>query len=169
MKKLLMSALLLAAGAAQAATFTDYATVVKSEPLYGPTNPSGCVPSAATPAPVDAAGGLGGLVTAENGGTLLGGIVGGVLGNQVGGGRGQTAATIVGAIGGAMAGRQIARSVPGAAPAGQAGTVCPPAQQGLTGYAVTYDYHGQRETVTLPYNPGAKLKLTVTAQPAYDN
>ncbi len=168
MKKLLMSALLLAAGAAQAATFTDYATVVKSEPLYGPANQNGCVPSAATQAPGGDAGGLGGLVTAENGGTLLGGIVGGVLGNQVGGGRGQTAATIVGAIGGAMAGRQIARSVPGAAPAGQAGTVCPPAQQVLTGYLVTYEYRGQRETVTLPYQPGKQLKMTVSAQPAID-
>ncbi|MTD33145.1 glycine zipper 2TM domain-containing protein [Paludibacterium sp. dN 18-1] len=46
---------------------------------------------------------LGGLITAENGGALLGGLVGGVLGHQVGGGKGKTAATIVGTLGGALA------------------------------------------------------------------
>jgi uncharacterized protein YcfJ len=35
----------------------------------------------------------------------------------------------------------------------------------LSGYSVTYDYHGRTETTTLPYNPGERLEMQVTAQP----
>lgn len=167
MKRMLISALLLAAGTAQAVTFTDYATVLKSEPRYQTVKDDNCEQvneQAAAPATT---GGLEGMVTAENGGALLGGLVGGVLGHQVGGGKGKTAATIVGAIGGAMAGQQIARNTQGTRPTTAARTVCRPTQsEELAGYDVTYEYHGQRSTVTLPSDPGRRLKLTVSAQPA---
>ncbi|MBI3146808.1 MAG: glycine zipper 2TM domain-containing protein [Pseudogulbenkiania sp.] len=168
MKRMLISALLLAAGTAQAMTFTDYATVLKSEPLYQTVNDDNCEPVNEPAAAPAATGGLEGMVTAENGGALLGGLVGGVLGHQVGGGRGKTAATIVGAIGGAMAGQQIARNTQGTRqPATQHVSACRPSQrEELTGYEVTYEYHGQRSTVTLPNDPGRRLKLTVTAQPS---
>jgi len=160
MKRILLIALLLAAAGAEAATFTDYATVLRSDPQYG-TVTDNCA------APVqnggDIASAVGGLVTPENGGALLGGIVGGVLGNQVGGGRGRTAATIVGALGGAMAGRTIAQNRTGGQPQ-QVAQPCT-SHQAVTGYAVTYEYRGQRETMTMPYDPGKKLELTVTAQP----
>ncbi|SME94503.1 glycine zipper 2TM domain-containing protein [Pseudogulbenkiania subflava] len=167
MKRMLIATLLVAAGSAQAMTFTDYATVLKSEPRYQTVKDDNCEQvnePVAAPAP---SGGLEGMVTAENGGALLGGLVGGVLGHQVGGGKGKTAATIVGAIGGAMAGQQIARNTQGARPTTAARTVCHPSQrEELAGYEVTYEYHGQRNTVTLPSDPGRRLKMTVNAQPA---
>ncbi|WP_024300957.1 glycine zipper 2TM domain-containing protein [Pseudogulbenkiania sp. MAI-1] len=167
MKRMLIIALLVAAGSAQAMTFTDYATVLKSEPRYENVKDDNCEQvneQAAAPATT---GGLGDVMTAENGGALLGGIVGGVLGHQVGGGKGKTAATIVGAIGGAMAGQQIARNTQGTRPTATTRTVCRPTQrEELVGYDVTYEYRGKRSTVTLPNDPGRRLKLTVDVQPA---
>ncbi|MCW3480840.1 glycine zipper 2TM domain-containing protein [Neisseriaceae bacterium JH1-16] len=161
MKRILPLALLLAAAGAEAATFTDHATVLRSDPQYGTVTDNCPAPALNTD---DVANAVGGLVTAENGGALLGGIVGGVLGHQVGGGRGKTAATIVGALGGAMAGRTIAQNRNGTAQPQPVTQACA-SRQVVTGYAVTYEYRGQRETVTMPYDPGKKLELTVTAQP----
>jgi len=164
MKRILLIALLLAAAGAEAATFTDYATVLRSDPQYGTVTDNCAAPVQNTG---DVGNAVGGLMTAENGGSLLGGIVGGVLGHQVGGGRGKTVATIAGALGGALAGRTIAQGYganagqPQPQPAPQA---CA-SRQVVTGYAVTYEYRGQRETMTMPYDPGKKLELTVTAQP----
>lgn len=167
MKRMLITALLVAAGSAQAMTFTDYATVLKSEPRYQTVKDDNCEQVSEPTAAPATTGGLEGMVTAENGGALLGGLVGGVLGHQVGGGKGKTAATIVGAIGGAMAGQQIARNTQGTRSTTATRTVCRPSQrEELVGYDVTYEYRGQRSTVTLPNDPGRRLKLTVDAQPA---
>lgn len=170
MKRLLLPLLLLATSAAQAATFTDSATVIRHEPIYGAVNDGSCAPATTASAGTPAANSvLGGLITAENGGALLGGLVGGVLGHQVGGGKGKTAATIVGTLGGALAGREIARNsgvgTTGTSPVAQPVCNAASGQQGVTGYRVTYDYHGQRDTVILPYDPGKKLQLQVTVQP----
>ncbi|TCP11348.1 uncharacterized protein YcfJ [Crenobacter luteus] len=154
---LVLSLLALASGAVHALSYTDYATVIRSEPVYEQIQ----TPCAATGA--QAAGGLGGLVTAENGGAVIGGLLGGLAGNQVGGGSGKKVATVVGAIGGAMVGRQIGQQMGGAAPA--APSCQPTLQRQLVGYAVTYDWRGQRETVTLPADPGKRLELRVSAEP----
>ncbi|AXK38843.1 glycine zipper 2TM domain-containing protein [Crenobacter cavernae] len=159
-KNIVFPLLMLAAGAANAASYTDYATVVKSEPVYEQIQ-SGCNATAQNPT---STGGLQDVMTAENGGAVLGGLIGGLAGHQVGGGRGKTVATVVGAIGGAMAGRQIAQTV-GAKPTPVAQECRPVIQKQLAGYSVTYDYRGHRDTVTLPANPGKRLEMRVSAEP----
>lgn len=156
MKKMIFSLMLLATGAAQASSFVDYAKVVRSEPMYDRVTTQSCrnIPVTETTQPDEGAG---------TAGTVIGGLAGGLLGHQVGGGSGKTAATIVGAIGGAMVGRNI-----GERPSVTNTTrrECNQAYHDeITGYNVTYEYRGRRETITMPNDPGKRLQMRVTVEP----
>jgi uncharacterized protein YcfJ len=157
MKKLLPLLLAtFAASAAHAATFTDYAQVVSASPIYDQVVTHNCtdVPVTETYQPTQAGNVIG---------AVAGGLLGGLAGHAMGGGSGKTVLTIGGAVGGALAGQALADT-----PTTQVrdhrecqDVVHPQ----LSGYSVTYDYHGRTETTTLPYNPGERLEMQVTAQP----
>lgn len=157
MKKITCSLLLLAAGAANAYTFTDQARVVKSEPIYDRVSTQSC-----KNVPVEAEH----YTEAGNGtaGALIGGLAGGLLGHQVGNGRGKTAATIAGAIGGAMVGRHLGDQGIASGPSSR--RECQDVTRDVvTGYTVTYEYRGKRDTVTTTQAPGKFLEMRVSAEP----
>ena len=103
------------------------------------------------------------------GGAVLGGVVGGLLGNQVGGGHGREAATAAGAVVGALTGDRLANNQP------QQYQVVPrevtncrtvnDVQARLTGYRVTYDWHGQEYTTLMRDNPGRDMRVRVSVEP----
>lgn len=106
------------------------------------------------------------------GGSILGGVAGGILGNQVGGGSGRSVATAVGAIAGAIAGDRVENN--GAYAAAPNTIYEQPVQRcrmvdhwqsRTSGYAVTYEYRGRTYTSVMPYNPGERIKLRVSAVP----
>ncbi|HWU68362.1 MAG TPA: glycine zipper 2TM domain-containing protein [Stenotrophobium sp.] len=103
-------------------------------------------------------------------GTLLGGIIGGVVGHQFGGGRGRDVATAVGAVLGANIGSQSGRYNAGSQQVGYR-TVCHTVnsyryEQRLEGYDVTYRYGGRLYSTRLPYDPGNRMQVQVSVQPA---
>jgi uncharacterized protein YcfJ len=104
------------------------------------------------------------------GGAIIGGIAGALLGNQVGGGSGRSVATAAGAIAGAVTGDRIdnANAQPGAV-SQQAVKQCRTVdhwETRTTGYEVTYDYRGRNYTSVMSYDPGERLRLRVSIQPA---
>jgi uncharacterized protein YcfJ len=104
------------------------------------------------------------------GGAIVGGVAGGLLGNQVGKGHGREAATAAGAVIGALTGDRLANG-------GQPQQVeqvqrevrtcrtVNDVQQRVTGYRVTYDYHGQQYTTVLREQPGQTLPVRVSVTP----
>lgn len=157
MKKTLLTLLLLATGVANAYTFTDQARVIRSEPIYDRVSSQSCK-NVQVEGEQYSEGGNG------TAGAVLGGIAGGLLGHQVGGGRGKTAATIVGALGGAMVGRNVGEQGVNSGPTTR--RECHQAYHDeVTGYNVTYEYRGKRETITLPQQPGKFLEMRVSAEP----
>jgi uncharacterized protein YcfJ len=106
------------------------------------------------------------------GGAVIGGIAGGVIGNQVGKGSGKTAATAVGAVVGAMVGDRIDNDgYRNASPARHGRTVerCHDVdhwEDRLTGYTVTYEYHGRRYTRFMSEHPGNRVRVNVSVSPA---
>jgi uncharacterized protein YcfJ len=154
MKKPLIALLLVAATGAHAETFTDYARVVRSEPIYDQVSTQSCRNVATSE--VQEGGN-------QTGASLIGGLVGGALGSRIGEGNGRTAATIAGAIGGTLVGNELATR-----PRVVNGTrrECRDVvHDEVTGYRVTYEYHGSRQTLTLPYNPGKRIEMRVSAEP----
>lgn len=157
MKKIsLLLFALFGAVSAHAATFTDYAQVVSANPVYDQVVTHNCtdVPVTETYEPSPAGNVVGGVV---------GGVLGGLAGHAMGGGSGKTVLTIGGAIGGALAGHALANTpTTQVTDRRECQEVVHPQ---LSGYTVTYDYHGRVETTTLPYNPGSRIEMQVTAQP----
>lgn len=104
MKKYLILAMLVSSTAAHASgshVYTEYATVVDSQPIYTET-PSREVCTETRQEVISRS-------TNERGytGPIIGGIAGGLLGRTVGKGSGKDAATAVGAIAGAIVGDRI--------------------------------------------------------------
>lgn len=100
------------------------------------------------------------------GGAIIGGVAGGILGNQVGRGRGRTAATAVGAVTGALVGDNIANSRGqsdnyNTQPVQRCRQVDDGYRQEISGYSVTYRYHGRDITTTMPYDPGPTVRIGV--------
>lgn len=178
MKKLILSFLLLTAGAAFAQQqYPGEPGMADGRGAYPPPPPAGA-PMAApaysfpkftvpvistTPAyqtemrerkVCDRAAASGGTSVA---GTILGGVAGGILGNQVGRGKGRTVATAAGAVGGAVAGNAIANSMENTP---TCRTVSEP-QPVLVGYDVAYDFYGQRGLVRMAQSPGASIVVEV--------
>lgn len=106
----------------------------------------------------------------QYGGAIVGGVAGALLGNQVGRGHGREAATALGAVVGAFTGdrlsngyvqeqyQQVPREVT------QCRTVSD-VQARLTGYLVSYEYHGQNYSTLMRENPGASLPVRVSVEP----
>jgi uncharacterized protein YcfJ len=166
MKRVALLALAVAGSfAAQAQGFVDRARVQRVEPQYESVQVprQECTTQVVNEAqPV--AGGGGGY-----GGAIIGGVAGGLLGNQVGKGHGKEAATAAGAVIGAIAGDRIANSQPQAY-VNQPREVrsCRTVndlQQRLTGYRVTYEYHGQEYTTVMRDQPGRTLPVRVSVTP----
>lgn len=166
MKRVALLALAVAGSfAAQAQGFVDRARVQRVEPQYESVQipRQECTTQIVNEAqPV--AGGGGGY-----GGAIVGGVAGGLLGNQVGKGHGREAATAAGAVIGAIAGDRIANSQPQAyvnqpREVRSCRTVND-VQQRLTGYRVTYEYHGQEYTTVTRDQPGRTLPVRVSVTP----
>ncbi|MEO6031897.1 MAG: glycine zipper 2TM domain-containing protein, partial [Burkholderiaceae bacterium] len=141
---------LLAAGAAQAAT---YATVISSTPVTATV----AVPQQVCdegqhlvrPAPTGV-------------GAVIGAIAGGVIGHSIGGGFGQAAATGLGVVAGAAVGDQVeANAAPiSSVPVRRCHSVSTYREQVL-GYDVMYEYAGQRYSTRMARDPGARLAIDV--------
>ncbi len=95
-------------------------------------------------------------------GAAVGAVAGGLLGNQVGSGAGKGAATAAGTIAGAVIGDRVAtqQTGAGAQPAQRCRTV-ESSREVIRGYDVVYRYNGRDVKTTLPYNPGATVKVGV--------
>lgn len=104
-------------------------------------------------------------------GTIVGALVGGALGNQVGKGDGRKAATIAGAVIGAGVGREVdAKDNPSRTRRGVE-TRCRVVESGyderrIVGYDVEYRYRGEVFFSRLGYDPGEKLRVRVSVEPA---
>lgn len=101
-------------------------------------------------------------------GTVLGAIVGGVLGNTVGKGDGRKAATVVGAVAGGAIGHRAAGS---GREYEDTETRCREVsrvseQRRITSYDVEYRYRGEVYTSRLNYDPGERLRVRVSVEPA---
>ena len=95
-------------------------------------------------------------------GAVVGMIAGGLLGNTVGGGSGRALATGVGAVAGAIAGNQIEANTAAAnsteVPV-QRCRIVNTTQQRTVGYDVMYEYHGQRYSTRMSYDPGSRVEI----------
>lgn len=106
------------------------------------------------------------------GGTVLGAIIGGVLGSQVGSGSGRDAATIAGAVAGGAVGRQAdRRNTRPDRYYDDVETRCRTVEverqeRRVAGFDVEYQYQGDVYFSRLPYDPGSKLRVRVTVEPA---
>jgi uncharacterized protein YcfJ len=117
------------------------------------------------------------------GSMILGGLIGAAVGNQIGGGDGRRAATVAGAIIGSAVGHDAAARRD--AREGRYDSRYDDRYQGrpytvercdirevesweerVDGYRVTYDYQGRRGHMTLPYDPGPKVRVRVDVRPA---
>jgi uncharacterized protein YcfJ len=104
-------------------------------------------------------------------GTIVGAIIGGALGNQVGSGSGRKAATVAGAVAGGAIGREVdAASNPERVYTEQR-TECRLVEdyreeRHLTGYDVEYRYRGDVYMSRLNYDPGERLRIRVSVEPA---
>jgi uncharacterized protein YcfJ len=101
-------------------------------------------------------------------GTVLGAIVGGVLGNTVGKGDGRRAATVAGAVVGGAVGHGIASERRDYAyPAPRCGVVDEISEeQRLVGYDVQYRYRGDVFGSRLNFDPGDRVRVRVSVEPA---
>ena len=147
------------ASTATAAEFDDYGRVLRVSPNIEQVNhPRQECYTEYAPAPQPQSRGVGG--------SIIGGIAGGILGNQVGGGSGRTVATAAGAITGAIVGDRMENNnqVASQQPVQRCRSV-DHWQSRTNGYSVTYEYRGQTYTTMLPYDPGERVRLRVSATP----
>ncbi len=101
-------------------------------------------------------------------GPIIGGIAGAILGNQVGKGTGRTVATAGGAVAGAVIGDRVGNKPSSPPPAQYAEQPCrrtETTREVVKGYTVVYRYNGHDATTTLPYNPGKRITVGVSAIP----
>ncbi len=103
------------------------------------------------------------------GGAVVGAIIGGAVGNQIGRGSGRRAATAAGVVAGAVIGSEVA-----AAEEGPRETIerrCRVIEEWveerrIVGYDVEYRHRGQLYFSRLPYDPGERLRIRITVEPA---
>lgn len=102
-------------------------------------------------------------------GPIIGGIAGGLLGSTVGKGSGKHVAIGAGAVAGTIVGAQLSRN--------EAYAYEPPHdvqrcrvvdrwEKRIADYEVTYQYAGRTYTTVLPYDPGPRLRVRVSVEPA---
>lgn len=95
---------------------------------------------------------------------LLGGIIGGVIGNQFGGGSGNKAATVAGTLLGASIGHDSGRQNAYARPVTDYEQRCEVSddsyvEERITGYHVTYRYHGEVYETRMDHDPGEWVRV----------
>jgi uncharacterized protein YcfJ len=105
------------------------------------------------------------------GGAIVGGLAGGLLGNQVGQGHGREAATAAGAVIGALTGDRLSNNnqpqqIEQTQREVRTCRTVNDVQSRITGYRVTYEYHGQQYQTVLREQPGQTLPVRVTVTPA---
>ncbi|HEX7324841.1 MAG TPA: glycine zipper 2TM domain-containing protein [Rhodanobacteraceae bacterium] len=146
--------------AAAANVHYGWAEVLRVDPVYGTVAPppqQQCAPQTVTQ-------------TDDNhtGGTVIGAIAGAVLGSTLGHGRGRTATTVAGAIAGGAVGNRVSAANDRSYTTQQ--TVCQPVayapQQQIVAYDVEYRYRGNVYMSRLPYDPGERLRVSVSVAPA---
>ncbi len=104
---------------------------------------------------------------------ILGGIIGGAAGNTMGKGRGKDAATIAGVLLGGSIGRDIGQDHQRPATVHHVTeTRCRQVndyreEERVDGYDVSYRYQGQLYHTRMPYDPGKKVRIRVSVEPAY--
>lgn len=106
------------------------------------------------------------------GATIAGGLLGGVIGRQFGGGSGRDAMTVVGAIVGSAVGNDRAEARRGDGD-GYFKTVqrCETRnevreEERIDGYEVTYFYDGREYTTRTRNDPGSRLRVRISVDPA---
>lgn len=102
-------------------------------------------------------------------GTVLGAIVGGVLGSTVGKGDGRRAATVAGAVVGGAVGNGVAQRDDGyySGAERRCHVVQDVAQERrLVAYDVQYRYRGDVYMSRLEFDPGDRLRVRVSVEPA---
>lgn len=104
---------------------------------------------------------------------ILGGILGGVVGHTMGKGDGKTAATVAGTVLGGSVGRDIGQAH-ARAPAYDTVTETRCRQvadyreeERVEGYDVTYRYQGAEYTTRMPRDPGERVRVHVSVEPAW--
>ncbi|MBM3345007.1 MAG: glycine zipper 2TM domain-containing protein [Betaproteobacteria bacterium] len=101
-------------------------------------------------------------------GPIVGGIAGAILGKQVGQGNGNVVSTAGGAIAGAVIGDRVGNRAAPPSPAQYADQQCrrvETTRDVVRGYTVVYRYNGRDATTTLPYNPGDRISVGISALP----
>jgi len=104
-------------------------------------------------------------------GPLIGGVAGGLIGSRVGQGNGRVAAAAAGAAVGALVGNQLSNRDRHEVYSEREVQRCRTVddwQSRLTGYRVAYEYQGRAYTTILPYDPGQRLPVRVSVEPAAD-
>jgi uncharacterized protein YcfJ len=103
-------------------------------------------------------------------GPLIGGVAGGLLGAQVGKGNGRIASSAAGAAVGAIVGDRLSHRG-GDEYYEREVRRCRQVdhwESRITGYRVAYEYQGRTYGAILPYDPGPRLAVSVSVQPAGD-
>lgn len=141
--------------------FEDYARVIEVTPQYEEVNVprKECV-SEYVPEHAPRRG--------SAAGPLIGGIAGGIIGAQVGKGRGRVASSAAGAAIGAIVGDRLSDRGPDEYYEREVRRceMVDHWETRLNGYRVVYRYHGQTQTIVLPYDPGRRLRVRVAVEPA---
>jgi uncharacterized protein YcfJ len=102
-------------------------------------------------------------------GPLIGGVAGGLIGSRVGEGNGRVAAAAAGAAVGALVGNQLSNRDHYEQYKEREMRRCRTVdnwETRLAGYRVTYEYQGRAYTTVLPYDPGQRLPVRVSVEPA---
>ena len=158
MKKLLIALMVLASSFANAAEFSDMATVKRVTPRYIEVNNpiSSCQTSTEAAPPKEK-----GIA-----GAIIGGVAGGLLGSRVGKGNGKVAAGAVGAAVGAVVGDRMQNDDTTADTRNvERCTQRDNYQRVQEGYTTVFSYHGhefEEETET-KYRVGQKVPVQVNA------
>ena len=102
-------------------------------------------------------------------GSLIGGVAGGLIGSRVGQGNGRVAAAATGAAVGALVGNHLGSRDSYTQYEEREVRRCRTVdnwESRITGYRVAYDYQGRAYTTILPYDPGQRLPVRVSVEPA---
>jgi len=144
-------------------SFEDYARVREVTPQYDQINVprqecySEYVPSRSS----DRSGSIAGPV--------IGGVAGGLLGSRFGQGNGRVASAAAGAVVGAIVGDQLGNRDRGGEYEEREVRRCRTVdhlESRLSGYRVAYEYQGRHYSTILPYDPGSRLPVRVSVEPA---
>ena len=148
----------------------DYARVVRAEPIYREVRYSE-PREVCRDEPVTERRVYGGAP--DPGAILLGAAIGGVIGHQFGHGHGRDFSTAAGAMIGAGHGAAVSSRDNGRIVERDTyRTTCRDVsdvryESRITGYDVTYRYHGALYHTRTPYDPGSRIRVRVDVSPEY--